>query len=258
MKSKRRLEMLACLLVIPLLFGLALPALGANAVKTKTTEAAPATADAPAAETPPPRDPAYAAFEDGRYLTALELAKKAAATGEPTAHTLIARLYAEGLGVQRDLKVAAGWYRKAADLGDINAKFALGLMFAKGEGVAKDSAAAAQLFEQAAKGGSVPAKYNLGLLYAAGDGRPQDAVKAAALITEAAKGGEPQARFDLGQMYANGAGVQLDESLAAHWTELTTARPRGVDVSIMGFSSNVTHKTQSASPYADCTHRIPP
>ena len=42
MKPGRRPKALARLLVMPLLFGLALPALGANAVKTKTTEAAPA------------------------------------------------------------------------------------------------------------------------------------------------------------------------------------------------------------------------
>ena len=217
------LKTLTRLLAMPLLLGLVLPSLAANTVKTKTTGAAPAAVEAPTAEAMPPRDPAYAAFDDGRYLTALELAKTAAAAGEPTAHTLIARLYAEGLGVQRDPKVAADWYGKAAELGDVNAQFALGLLYAKGDGVPKDLDAAAHLFEQAAKAGSVPAKYNLGLLYASGDGRPQDVVKAAALITEAAKGGEPQARFDLGQMYANGAGVQVDEILAAHWTELAAA-----------------------------------
>ena len=207
---------LRAILVLPLGLAVAEPAWPANTVKTRTTDALPLEAASPTSAV----DPAYAAFEDGRYVTAMQLAEQAAAKGEPTAHTLIGRLFAEGLGVQRDRKMAAVWYQKAADLGDINAKFALGLLYAKGDGVEKNASAAAKLFEQAAKGGNVAAKYNLGLLYASGEGRPQDSARAAALIAEAAKAGEPQARFDLGQMYANGAGLAKDDTQAAHWTEL--------------------------------------
>ena len=207
-------------LALPLCLVIAVPASAANTVKTKTTDAAPAAVEEPATAVAAPRDPAYAAFDDGRYLTALDLARKEASAGEASAHTLIGRLYAEGLGVQRDLKLAAGWYKKAADLGDINAKFALGLMLAKGDGVPKDAAAAAELFEQAAKAGNIPAKYNLGLLYISGDGRPKDEQKAFTLIAQAAKGGDPHARFDLGQFFQNGVGGKWDDVQAAHWTEL--------------------------------------
>ncbi len=72
-------------------------------------------------------DPAYDAFVQGNYLTALEEAKDAAAKGDPAAHTLIGELYASGLGVPQDHKTAAGWYEKAANLGDANAQLARGV-----------------------------------------------------------------------------------------------------------------------------------
>ena len=70
-------------------------------------------------------DAAYLAFDQGQYLTALKLAQEAASRGEPTAHTLIARIYAEGLGVPKDEKAAVNWYARAAELGDIPATFSL-------------------------------------------------------------------------------------------------------------------------------------
>lgn len=193
-------------------------AAAASKVTTKAIE--PAAGDAGATPGAPANDPAYAAFEDGRYLTAMKEAKVAAARGEPAAHTLIGRMLAEGLGVTRDLKAAAQWYRKAADLGDANAQLALGLLYAKGTGVEKSIDIAGELFEKASAAGLLPAKYNLGLLYTTGTGRPEDPARGAALIAEAAKGGEVQARYDLGQLYMNGVGVPKDDAQAARWTGL--------------------------------------
>ena len=95
-------------------------------------------------------DAAYDAFDQGRYLTALDLAQKAAATGDAQAHTLIGRLYQDGLGVPVDLVVAAQWYRRAAELGDIEGTFAFAVMLAEGDGIQKNRAGAADLFETAA------------------------------------------------------------------------------------------------------------
>ena len=43
--------------------------------------------------------------------------QEAAQRGEPQANTLIARIYADGLGVQKDDKKAYEWYARAAQLG---------------------------------------------------------------------------------------------------------------------------------------------
>ena len=55
---------------------------------------------------------AFELFDSGRYLAALDRAKELAAAGQPEAHTLIGKIYAEGLGVGRNFTEAASWYLK--------------------------------------------------------------------------------------------------------------------------------------------------
>ncbi len=87
-------------------------------------------------------DAAYEAFDQGRYLTALDLAVKAAEKGDPQAHTLVGRIYGEGYGVAKNSALAANWYARGAELGDPEAMFAYAMMLADGQGVEKDYDAA--------------------------------------------------------------------------------------------------------------------
>ena len=90
-----------------------------------TDKAAPAEgASSHAKGAPQGEDAAYEAFDQGRYLTALQLAMKAAESGDPQAHTLVGRLYAEGYGVAKDSALAGRWYARGAELGDPEAMFA--------------------------------------------------------------------------------------------------------------------------------------
>ena len=73
---------------------------------------------------PPGDDAAYEAFDQGKYVTALQLAVKAAERGEPKAHTLVGRIYAEGYGTSKNSGLAAQWYARGAELGDPEAMFA--------------------------------------------------------------------------------------------------------------------------------------
>lgn len=164
-------------------------------------------------------DPAYDAFDQGRYLTALELATKAAETGDPQAHTLVGRLYQEGLGVPVDPVTAATWYRRAGELGDVEGKFAFAVMLAEGDGLQRNRDGAADLFERAAAQGHVLANYNLGLLYLRGDGKPENPARAALHLRFAAERGIPQAQHDLATLYATGTGVVADAAEAAGWME---------------------------------------
>ncbi|MDP4409635.1 hypothetical protein QR507_25800, partial [Escherichia coli] len=84
---------------------------------------------APAA---PGDDAAYEAFDQGRYITALNLALKAAEKGDPQAHTLIGRIYVDGYGTQSNPALGAQWYARGAELGDPEAQFAYGAMLAEG------------------------------------------------------------------------------------------------------------------------------
>jgi len=162
-------------------------------------------------------DAAYIAFEQGQYLTALKLAEAAATKGDPQAHTLIGRIYAEGLGVPKDERVAAQWYARGAELGDVEAAFALGLQLAEGRGIEKDREAAGRMFEMAAAKGHPYANYNLGLLFLSGDGKPENPRRAALHIRYAAEQGVLAAQYDLAVLFQTGHGVEPDAYQAALW-----------------------------------------
>lgn len=191
---------------------------GTSEIRKSIQSTVPATGD----------DAAYTAFDQGQYLTALKLAEEAAARGEPQANTLIARIYTEGLGVQKDDKKAFEYYQRASDLGDIQGTFALGLSYAQGRGVKKDRRIAGDLFEKAALTGHAEANYNLGLLFLKGDGKPENPIRAYQHIRYAAEKGIPQAQYDLAELYQTGTGVDANALEAARW--LSRAAEQGLAV----------------------------
>jgi TPR repeat protein len=162
-------------------------------------------------------DPAYEAFEQGHYITALELAVRAAEQGEPQAHTLVGRIYSEGLGAAPNAPLAAQWFARAAQLGDPEAMLAYGLMLAQGRGVDMDRAAAATHFEAAAARKHPLANYNLALLFMRGDGKPENPYRALMHMRYAAENGVVTAQYDLGTMYATGTGTDPNAFEAAKW-----------------------------------------
>lgn len=166
-------------------------------------------------------DPAFDAFEQGRYISAHALALEADKRNEPQAATLLGRLYQEGLGVKRDPVAAANWFRRAAELGDIEGTFAFGVMLAEGDGIKKNREGAAQLFEKAAAQGHALANYNLALLYLRGDGKPESPDRGFLHMRYAAEHGIAQAQYDLATLYAAGAGqsVQPNATESATWLE---------------------------------------
>ena len=66
-----------------------------------------------------------AAYEAKDYETAVKLYKEAAEQGNEKAQFNLARCYAIGEGVEKDLKEAEYWFRKAAERGLEQAKAAL-------------------------------------------------------------------------------------------------------------------------------------
>jgi len=119
-----------------------------------------------------------AAYQKGRYPTALRLARPLAAESDPRAQSTLGLLYYHGQGVPRDLSEALRWFRAAADRDDPTALFYLGVMFAEGQGVPQDKAEAAEWFHRAADLGEARAQYNLGLFYAQGTAGVPDNVSA--------------------------------------------------------------------------------
>ena len=165
----------------------------------------------------PVSDPAYAAFEAGKYLTALKEAQKAAKRGEPQAYTLMGLIYEDGLGVAQDFQKAAQYYKKGAALGDDNARVGYGLLLAQGKGVPQNYREAARYLELAAKNGLKSAQYNLALLYARGVDGVEDPARAVLWLVKAAGQGHVRAQYDLGTLYALGRGVARNPKKAAQW-----------------------------------------
>jgi TPR repeat protein len=165
-------------------------------------------------------DPAYGAYQRGFFLTALDLALPRAEKGDPHAQTLIAEIYAKGLGVPEDFAAAASWYGMASKHGDALATFELAMLYQDGHGVAKDRKHAAELFQIAADAGNMAAKYNLGLLHVEGIYADPSLTKAAQLIGEAASSGITEARYDYAGMLTEGAGIAPDPKAAAEQLRL--------------------------------------
>jgi TPR repeat protein len=170
------------------------------------------------AKVPAPGENApYEAFDQGKYLTALELAVKAAANDDPEAHTLIGRIYAEGDGTARNPALAAEWYARGAALGDAQAMFAYGMLLAEGLGVPKNRQAAGEMLEAAAVRRHPLANYNLAQLFLTGDGKPENPYRGFLHMRFAAESGVAAAQYDLGTLFATGTGVDTNAFEAAKW-----------------------------------------
>ncbi|MGV8853229.1 MAG: tetratricopeptide repeat protein [Devosia sp.] len=171
-----------------------------------------------------PTDLAFGAFQRGYFLTALEFALPRAGQGDATAQTLIAEIYAKGLGVVQNDQRAAGWYQLASNNGDMLATFELALLYQDGTGVPKNRARAADLFAKAADAGYIPAKYNMALLHIEGIYASPSLTTAAALMLEAATAELPEAQYDYGTMLVEGAGVAPNPAEGARYIALAAAQ----------------------------------
>ena len=171
----------------------------------------------PSSAKPSGENAAYIAFEQGLYLTALQLAKREAKAGDAAAHTLIGSIYSEGLGVTQDAKAAVQWYARAHELGDVEGTFALGLARATGNGTPKNLNRAAELFETAARTGHAYANYNLALAFLTGRGKPENMRRGALHLEYAAEQNIARAQYDMATLYLTGEGVSADAYKGATW-----------------------------------------
>jgi TPR repeat protein len=95
-------------------------------------------------------DVAYDAYDEGRYGTALRLARPLASEGDARAQSLLGLLYYRGLGgVPQDDAEAMKWFRSAADRGDARAQYHLGLFYAHGMSGETDNVSAHMWFNLA-------------------------------------------------------------------------------------------------------------
>ena len=118
----------------------------------------------------------------------------AAAAGRPSAQSVLAWMYAQGVGGRSDPARAARLYLQAARAGDASAQNNAGELYETGRGVKRDPKLALDWYRKAAETGFPAAQFNLGRLYAAGTGAPRDFAEARKWLEKAAQGGIDPAR----------------------------------------------------------------
>jgi hypothetical protein len=94
--------------------------------------------------------------------------------GYPPSMTFLGYCYANGIGINPDLKLAAKWYRQASDLGYPFAMGMLGQCYETGEGVRLDLAEAVRWYQRGADLGEASCQAQLGECYELGEGVQRD------------------------------------------------------------------------------------
>ena len=132
---------------------------------------------------------------------------------DPAAQTLIAEIYAKGLGVAENVARASSWYALAAKNGDRMAAFELGLLYLNGDGVPKNRAAGRRTVQAGGRQGLSAGRVQSGA--AACRWAPTSSPSlstAATLMKSAADAGLAEAQYDYGSMLIEGAGVAPNPS----------------------------------------------
>jgi len=192
--------------------------------------AAPAATDAE-----PPPTPAQL-LEQGRLSMfgaqpqdALALFSRAAQAGSARALGAIGELHERGVGVARNAREAADWYRKALAAGDEESRARLGLLaLSSAAATPKAMQEGLALVQAAAERGSAYGRYALARLLLEGLHLRRDEAKGLSLLEQAAREEVPEAQALLGQLYAEGREVSAAHPGMA--VELSTLAARNGDV----------------------------
>ncbi len=150
---------------------------------------------------------------------------KAADQGHLTAQHNLALLLIER-GRTQDFRKAAYWLKRAAADGFVLSQYSLAKLYATGLGVERDNDLALDLFLKAGDAGFVKAQYNLGKIYRDGIGVAADPVVSVDWFRKAAVQGYAKAQEKLAIRFARGTGVQRDVIEALKWAILASQAGR--------------------------------
>ena len=147
---------------------------------------------------PPPKPAAKKPVKKAAKTPVKQAAKKTAPTGgakDPSAEQDHKRglLFYKGIGVDKDFKKAAQWFKQAARKDHPRAQYNLGIMSYLGQGVPQDYAQSAAWFKKAGEQDHAAAQYNLGFLYYEGKGVEKDDLQAFMWIDRSANLGDEKA-----------------------------------------------------------------
>lgn len=166
---------------------------------------------------------AYALAGRGLNDLAFEKLKKAAGKGDVDAFMALGVMHLEGIGTEKNLKLAKENFAEAAAKGSRSAREELVLLKFRFPESAEEFEEARKQLEQLALDGVGFAQFRLGQAYLGGYGFPADAEKAIDFLERATKSEGPfkhEAEFVLGQLYRGGNAkpeVKPDSALAMKW-----------------------------------------
>ena len=121
--------------------------------------------------------------------------KPLADQGNAEALYVIATMYEDGRGVERNMNKAIELYKTSADKGFIESQYYLGVIYDKGRGVTPDDVKARDLYRIAAEKGSAQAQYNYAVMLIQGRGGSEDKAEAAAWMKKASAQGNKAAQM---------------------------------------------------------------
>ncbi|MCH9809083.1 MAG: CHAT domain-containing protein [Alphaproteobacteria bacterium] len=160
------------------------------------------------------------------YERSFELTRQGARRKSSWAMGNLGWLYENGYGVEKDVEIAAVWYRKAADAGNDLARANLGNLYRNGWGVKRDYKRAFKLLRKAADAGNAYAMRRLGGMHARGQGVDRDDFEAARWFERAAERGDVASMISLADMHLTGfkLGPESTKRLNEHRTRLERRR----------------------------------
>ena len=115
--------------------------------------------------------------------------------------------------------------KNLSDTGGAYVQYVLAFMYLEGVGVEKDEEKAFEWCEKSAKLNYAPAQFNLAWMYLKGVGVEKDEEKAFEWCEKSAKLNNAPAQNNLAWMYLNGIGVEKDEEKAFEWYEKSGSPP---------------------------------
>lgn len=152
------------------------------------------------------------------FASGIRALEKLAASGDPYAGGLLARLYSGGYGVPEDDARAVALARPAAAGGSTEAMRVLGWAYESGEGVEADRVQATEWRRRGAEAGHSYSMMWYSQRLFGGEGVEKDPVAALSWLERSGERGNYWAVRDLGHLYDEGwHGIPRDERKAEYW-----------------------------------------
>ena len=157
------------------------------------------------------------AWDEKNVTGFVEYCKKGADDGDPKSQYYLGSMYAEGIGVVKDLHKAATLWLQSAAAGVPEAQHNVGRLYQQGIDVEQNYTKALEWYEKAANQGDTFAMHNIGFFYQKGQGVPVDYKKAEDWYGKAAAKGLANSQYNLAVMYFNGVELPKDVVRAYAW-----------------------------------------